>query len=770
MNKRERGWLLPPMAVLLALGILLGRITDRFWPSALGCVFTLAAVCICRNKTRFRSVSARFVALLAFAFCLGSLCGQIAFHPVLPEERTCGVTGIVSDEIRPGPNGQYRTVLTHVTLDGEPVSSGAYWSFYTDAFPEGLCPGVQVSLYGDIWHPDGASNPDGYDFREELLRRGVTFGVYGYGDLAVSPAPFTLAGFTASLRADIAARLTEAMGEEAGGYAATMLLGLRSMVSGEDREAFSRLGIAHVLAVSGFHTGILVAFLAFLFRLFRVPQKARLILYAIFLFFYSALCGMNQPVIRASVLVLLSLYGRLLNRPRESLHLLSAAWVLMLIISPVQLTGLSFQLSFGAMFGLVLITPRLRSLRTYRQSVLKTLWKTLCAGLGAQIGILLPELYAFQELPLLSLLVNIPVSFIASGMIALYWIVLILLPFPALCAVPAKAATAFTLFFTRGIRFLGSIDGITLWTCASNLVTCVGVLLLFLSLCAYFRFRGRTRWIAGVTGVVITILSVFPWPHTTTEYIQFSVGNADAAVLWDKDTVVCIDTGYDDGVLASFLHRHRLTPTTVILTHLHADHAAGIQKFLDDGIPIPVCYLPTDADKSEIDPAVTEIMDRLVASGTHVFPLSRGDTVQIPSGGIHVLWPESGKVRPGQDANKYSLALLMEINGVRFLQAGDLDGTYEHYAAMKADLLKAAHHGSASSTLPETLATVDPSAILLSCSKPSRHDSFAERCGDIPLYSTARSGALTVHFGPEAGDWRIEPYLTDSIHEGDETH
>lgn len=770
MNKRERGWLLPPMAVLLALGILLGRITDHFLPPALGCVFTLAAVCVCRRETRFGSVPARFAALLAFSLCLGSLCGQIAFHPALPEERTCSVTGIVSDEIRPGANGQYRTVLTHVTLDGEPVSPGAYWTFYADEFPGGLRPGVQVSLYGDIWHPDGASNPDGYDFREELLRRGVTFGVYGYGDLVVSPAPFTLAGFTASLRADIATRLTETMGEEAGGYAAAMLLGLRSMVSGEDREAFSRLGIAHVLAVSGFHTGILVAFLAFLFRLFRVPQKARLILYAVFLFFYSALCGMNQPVIRASVLVLLSLYGRLLNRPRESLHLLSAAWVLMLIISPVQLTGLSFQLSFGAMFGLVLISPRLRSLRAYRQSVLKALWQTLCAGLGAQIGILLPELYAFQELPLLSLLINIPVSFIASFMITLYWIVLILLPFPALCVLPAKAATAFTLVFTRGIRFLGSIDGITLWTCASNLVTCVGVLLLFLSLCAFFRFRDRTRWIAGVAGVLITVLSVIPWPHTTTEYIQFSVGNADAAVLWDKDTVVCIDTGYDDGVLASFLHRHRLTPSTVILTHLHADHAAGIRKLLEDGIPIQVCYLPTDADKCEIDPAVTEIMDRLAASGTQIFPLSRGDTLRIPSGEIHVLWPENGKVRPGQDANHYSLALLMEINGVRFLQTGDLDGTYEHYAAMKADLLKAAHHGSASSTLPETLAAVDPSVILLSCSKPSRHDSFAERCADIPLYSTARSGAITVHFGPEAGEWMIEPYLTDSTRKGDETH
>ena len=770
MSKQERGWLLPPMAVLLALGILLGRVTESFLPPALGCFFTLTAVCLSRQGTRLGPFSARFIAVLVFAFCLGSLCGQIAFHPGLPEEQTCTVTGIVSDEIRPGANGQYRTVLTHVTLDGQPVSSGGYWTFYADEFPEELKPGVQVSLVGDIWHPDGASNPDGYDFREELLRRGVTFGVYGRGNLSVSPAPFTLDGFTAALRSDIATRLTAALGEEAGGYAAAMLLGLRTMVSGEDREAFSRLGIAHVLAVSGFHTGILVAFFALLFRLLRVPQKARLLIYAIVLSFYSALCGMNQPVIRASVLVLLSLSGQLLKRPREGLHLLSAVWILMLIISPVQLTGLSFQLSFGAMLGLVLITPRLRALHAFRHAVPKALWETLCLGIGAQIGILLPELYAFQELPLLGLLINIPVSFIASGMISLYWIVFLLLPFPALCFLPAKAARACTLFFTGAVRFLGSLDGITLWTGASNLFTCVGVLLLFVSFCAYFRFRGRTRLVTGILGLLLTVISVIPFSHTTTEYIQFSVGNADAAVLWDKNTVICVDTGYDDGVLASFLHRHRLTPDAVILTHLHADHAAGVQRILEAGIPIPVCYLPADADKCETDAAVTEIMGQLEATGTQLLPLSRGDALQIPSGEIRVLWPESGRVRPGRDANLYSLALLMEVNGVRLLQSGDLDGTFEHYAAVNADILKAAHHGSVSSTLPETLATVDPSVILLSCGTPSRHASFAERCPGIPLYSTARSGALTVHFGPEAGAWRLEPYLTDSTHEGDETH
>lgn len=759
MTKPERGWLLPPMAIFLSLGILLGRTSGDLLPFGIGCILTLTAVFLGKRRLRF-------CAVLALTFCVGCVCGSVAFHPALPAEGTYQITGIVSDEIRGGANGQIKTVLTHVTLDGRSVSGGAYWSFYEDECPQELIPGVQVSMTAEVYHPSGASNPDGYDFREELLRRNVTFGVYGKGELTFTEAPFTLSGRTAALRGRISAALVDAMGEEAGGYASTMLLGLRSMISGEDREAFSRLGIAHVLAVSGFHTGVLVAILALLFRLLRLPQKARLILYALFLAFYSALCGMNQPVIRASVLVLLMLSGKLLNRPRSGLHLLSAAWILMLLFSPVQLTGLSFQLTFGAMLGLTLISPYLHDLVHCRHKLTAKLWDVLCAGISAQIGILLPELYAFQELPLLSLLINIPVSFVATWMILLYWIVAFLLPFPVIRAFPAALAKESTLFLTGCIRKLGNTPGITLWTHASTRATWIGVILLFIALCSLLRLRGRNRLMLAAAGIVITVASVIPMHHSGTEYIQFSVGNADAAVLWDEDTVVCIDTGYDDGVLSSFLHRHRLTPDAVILTHLHSDHANGVLRMLEDGIPVNVCYLPEGAENQLVDESMPLLLDTLTASGTRLDHLSRGNTMDLPHGTISVLWPEKGRVRSGQDPNKYSMVLLLELDGVRLYQAGDLDGTMENYAAVPADILKVAHHGSVSSTSPEMLSIVSPSLMLLSCGNVSKHQSFAERVPDIPLYSTAVSGALTLRFSH--GNYTVEPYLTNDAESGGE--
>ncbi len=752
MTGRQRAWILPPMAVCMALGVLLGHISDSLLLSLAGCLAGLFACLLSRGRFRFW-------AILALTVAVGCFAGYLSWHPSLPPEGDYSVRGTVCDEIRSGSGSQIRTVLTGITLDGQPFASDGYWTFYTDTVPEDLAPGKQVSFTASLYHPEGASNPDGYDFREELLRRGITVGLYGNTGLEITePSVFSVKGRTASLRHRLSGALVRALGEEAGGYASTMLLGMRSMIPSEDRDAFSRLGIAHVLSVSGFHTGILVSILALFFRLFRVPQKARLILYAIVLGFYCLLCGMSQPVIRASLLLLAVLGGRLQKRPRPGLHMISAVWILMLLISPVQLTGISFQLTFGAMLGITLVTPYLASLFHPEGRIARRLVSTVTGTVGAQIGILLPELYWFQELPLLGLLVNIPVLLFGAGMIGLYWLVLLTLPVPGMNTLLPAVASSLTSFFVSLIRFLGSFSWITLWTHASTWLTAAGAVLLILSLCILFRFRPGVRRLLAAAAAVMIGVSLFPEKHEVTEYIQFDVSSADAAVLWDRDQVIVMDAGYDNGVLSGFLHRRRLTPDAVILTHLHADHVFGLRDLMNNGIPVRTVYLPADAGKSLIHEDVAALMEELRRSGTEFRTLSAGDTLSFPSGSLEVLWPEKGKVRSGRDANEYSLVCLLKIAGSRFLQAGDLDGRYELYAAAPADLLKVAHHGSASSTSEKFIRRVSPQALLLSCGRASQTERILERAGGIPLYSTDTNGAITVRFDDHA--FTVTPYLS----------
>ena len=755
MTARQRAWLLPPASLFLVAGILLGRgISSPLLP-LLACLPAVAAVFLLRGRFRFAACMAVFLAV-------GAVAGQAAWHPALPPEGEYEVRGVVADEIRSGKFGQVRTSLSEVTINGRPLSSGAYWTFYTDeeTLPEGLAPGREVSFRASLYHPQGADNPDGYDFREDLLRRGITVGLYGNEDLSVSaPSVLSFSGTAAAWRAGISAALVREMGVEAGGYTSALLLGTRSMIPSEDRAAFSRLGIAHVLSVSGFHTGILVMLLAGLFRLLKLRQSVRLVLYGTVLLGYCALCGMNPPVVRASLLLMLMLGGKLLNRPRIGLHLLCAAMILMLLWSPVQLTGVSFQLTFGAVFGITLLFPYLDSLNPFRRKLLRRFWSSAAVVISAQLGILVPQLYWFQKLPLLSLLVNLPASVFAALLLTVDWIVFLLLPVPFLCRLPAVAGCLLTSWLVQGVRMLSSLPGITLWTRASTWLTVLGMIPVCFALCLLFRPKKRTRILCLAAGLAVVCFSLIPLPHHGTEYVQFSVGNADAAVLWDEDCVWVLDTGMDDGIVSGFLRRNRLSPDAVILTHLHTDHAAGLQSLLDDEIPVPVLYLPAGAEDQLVDEEILALLDVFRVSGTEILELSRGDVLALPSGSMTVLWPEAGKTRPRQDANHYSLASLLDLQDVSMLQTGDLTGVYEGYASVPADLLKAAHHGSYSSTSPEFLSVVDPEVILLSCENLSRVEGFSERAGDIPVWSTAACGALTVSFSD--GAFTVTPFLSE---------
>ena len=753
MTARQRSWLLPPSALALVAGVFLGRMTPDLLCPVTALVLAALSVLLLKGK-------GRFAACLVLALSLGCLSGSVSFHPALPPEGDYEIRGIVSDEVTSGSFGQVRVYLSDVSLNERPLSGGAYWTFYPESDIPELLPGMQVSFSASLYHPRDTDNPDGYNFRETLLQRGVIAGLYGWNNLAVRPAgSFSYAGTIASVRHHLSSSLVSVLGEETGAYASALLLGMRSMIPSDDRQAFSRLGIAHILSVSGFHVGVLVGALAALFRLLKLRPGLRLIIYAVILAAYSAICGSSQPVIRASLLLVLSQEGRILNRPRSGIHLLSAVLLIMTLFSPVQVTSASFQLTFCAMFGLVWFLPLTRRFQSFRGRVSRKLLESLVLTFGVQLGLLLPELFFFQRLPLLVFLINLPAMLISGVLISLFWLVLLLLPFPAVAGLLSGPLSSVTGILLAGIRRLGTMPGLTLWIHTPTLLTAAGICLIFLGVCAFLRIRSGPRIACILLGSALVVLSLLPFPHHTTEYIQLSDGDADTAVLWDRDKVYVFDTGEDDSVLSSFLRKRRLAPDAVILTHLHADHAAGLRSLLNDEIPVRLLLLPVDAEKQLIHPEFILLLEELRHAGTEIRYLSRGDVLPLPSGTLTVLWPEDGKVRTGQDANHYSLVSRLCLNGSVLLQTGDITGTYESYCAVPADILKASHHGSPSSTSAGFLETVSPDVILLSCQRNSRLQDFRSRTGTVPVFGTSESGAVTVRF--DENGYTVIPFLSD---------
>lgn len=126
----------------------------------------------------------RAVGCLLLTFLLGAALGIRTANPTLPPEGDAQVTGVVAGEVDfRAEKGQVRVILRDVTLNGERIASGAYWTFYLKAdekVPDCLTPGARISMTAEVYHPQGQRNPHGYNFRQALRQKNILIGLYDH--------------------------------------------------------------------------------------------------------------------------------------------------------------------------------------------------------------------------------------------------------------------------------------------------------------------------------------------------------------------------------------------------------------------------------------------------------------------------------------------------------------------------------------------------------------------------------------------------------------
>lgn len=734
--------LLPCAALLMMAGIALGFQAPTSAMPML-CVSAALAGLLLLGRRRTRAAGC-----LLLTFLLGAALGIRTANPTLPPEGDAQVTGVVAGEVDfRAEKGQVRVILRDVMLNGERIASGAYWTFYLKAdekIPDCLMPGARISMTAEVYHPHGQRNPHGYDFRQALRQKNILIGLYGAAKLQALPDGLSLYGLAARFNHRMAQTLRDVCGEEAGQLASAVLLGMRDEVPDEEQEQFRRLGIAHILSVSGFHVGVLVALLALL----MMPVKHRRLRMALtlpMLLAYTFLTGGNAPAVRAVLLWALVCWGRIRHKRVLMLHVLCASAMIQLLFAPAQLFSASFQMTYGVMAAICGITaqtaPNAQKKRGWKGKILSL----LSVSAAAQFGVLLPELYWFGRVPLLGIAVNVLLVAGMNVLLLLDWVTLLLTPIPWLAALPGAATRAVSEGFLRLVNALGRFAP-TLWTRQPDAWVVLGWLLVFAALLPFGKSRNRwqnrkKRLPMLAAGAVLMATILLPAPFSGTEYIQLDMGDADAAVLRQEKHVLVVDAGEYGGDLASYLRAEHLPVDLLVLTHLHSDHAGGVRELLDEGIPIRRCVMPSGALAADFDEEVLPLLARMEANGTVIETVHRGDILQWAEGKLTVLFPPEGF--SASNANDGSMALLVEAEGVKLLLTGDLSARYGQYAAVSADVVKAAHHGSKNGTTQAFLDESAPTAVLVSTKRENAAD-YLRGITDADVYSTLESGAIII--------------------------
>jgi len=189
---------------------------------------------------------------------------------------------------------------------------------------------------------------------------------------------------------------------------AALLLGQRDLIEHTTRQAFSRVGASHLLALSGMHLGILYGLLHLLLLRWRRGDSWRWYLLPpvlLCIWGYAFLAGLPLSLVRAAVMLSVFTIGTLAQRQTSSLHLLSLSALVILLVSPRALWDVGFQLSFLAvLFIILLLLPWRDSMRALP---LHPVWEMLGVSLAAQVGTAPLVAFYFHTLPLTGFLLSL---------------------------------------------------------------------------------------------------------------------------------------------------------------------------------------------------------------------------------------------------------------------------------------------------------------------------------------------------------------------------
>ena len=162
-----------------------------------------------------------------------------------------------------------------------------------------------------------------------------------------------ISGFFDNLRERLSRCVTLLSDSESGALVSALLLGERDLLPDKLRLDFKRIGISHILALSGLHLAIISLGVGKLLSFLKVKKKARLVIIILFILIYMALTGFSVSVCRAGIMIIISNLLFLLGRTKDSLTSLTLAVVIICIFTPYAIFDISLWLSALATFGII---------------------------------------------------------------------------------------------------------------------------------------------------------------------------------------------------------------------------------------------------------------------------------------------------------------------------------------------------------------------------------------------------------------------------------
>ncbi len=324
-------------------------------------------------------------------------------------------------------------------------------------------------------------------------------------------------------------RFLESQPQPARAIFLALLLGDQSDITPELRGSFQRTGTSHLLAISGLHLGMIAAaafvVIFWLLRrwtwlLLRANALKLAFLLAVWpMLTYAWLAGGSPATQRAALMILAGLLLLLLDRPKDPLSLLSLAALIILVLSPLQLYGLSFQLSFLSVWGLIVLAPVMQqtwrhwlSLGEDRPSWLRQavawLGRGLTTTLAATLATLPVIINAFHQVPTYGLVINLlAVPLFGLVILPLAFLAVLFSWFSAPLALALVTLSRWTLEVSLAlINWAAALPGVVVRVPTLTISQTLAYLAILAGL--FIASRRSWRWLGIIGGIIVLSGSV----------------------------------------------------------------------------------------------------------------------------------------------------------------------------------------------------------------------------------------------------------------------